>query len=166
MCQITSRAALIFPEKGTMSNPLETHRELHQVVQLVAEVCLKDSKWIPSSPWSSAALSKCAKSHLGATLNFPENEPGPICLELTGDLYQVVGKCAWRWQVDTTLSLEAALPWVNVPNHVWSHPQFSLENEPWPICSKLTGDLPMMRAISPEDGRSIPLSPLKQCYPK
>ena len=41
--------------------------------------------------------------------------------------------------VDIAIPCEAALPRVNVPNHVRSH---WLKNESWPICSKLTAELP------------------------
>ena len=42
--------------------------------------------------------------------------------------------------------LEAALDGVNVPNHIRSH---QLKNEVWPICLKLTGDLPHGRGCLP-----------------
>ena len=38
------------------------------------------------------------------------------------------------------------LPRVNVPNHVRNH---QLKNEGWPICLKLTGDLPHVRGCLP-----------------
>ena len=53
---------------------------------------------------------------------------------------------------------------------------FSLKNEPWLIHSKLTGDLPLSRSQQnlqgtfpiprgtyPEDGESLPPSPVEQC---
>ena len=63
----------------------------------------------------------------------------PISSKLTGDLPHGEGNIPLRLQVHTFNPLEAALPRVNVPNHVRSH---QLKNEGWPISSKLTGDLP------------------------
>ena len=87
-----------------------------------------------------------------------KNEVWPICSKLTGDLPHGRGCLPWRWQVPTTIPQGAVQVWVNVPNHVRSH---WLKNEGWPICSKLTGDLPIMSTTSPEDSRSIPKLPLK-----
>ena len=46
---------------------------------------------------------------------------GMIFTRLTGDLSQTKEHLSWRWQVDINIPCEAALPRVNVPNHVRSH---------------------------------------------
>ena len=66
--------------------------------------------------------------------------------KLTGDLSYARGCLPWRWQVPTTIPRGAVQVQVNVPNHVQSH---QLKNEVWPICSKLTGDLPDGRGCLP-----------------
>ena len=68
-----------------------------------------------------------------------KNEVWLICSKLTGDLLHGKRNIPWRWQVHNFNPLEAALARVNVPNHVRS---CRLKNEVWPICSKLTGELP------------------------
>ena len=78
---------------------------------------------------------------------FPsKSEPRLICPKLTGDLSCGRGCLPWRWQVPTTIPWGAVQVWVNVPNHVWS---YWLKNEGWPICLKLTGDLPHGRGCLP-----------------
>ena len=51
-----------------------------------------------------------------------------------------------RWQVHIFNPLEAALPGVNLTNHIRSH---WLINEGWLICSKLRGDLAHGRGCLP-----------------
>ena len=75
-----------------------------------------------------------------------KNEGWLIYLKLIGDLLHGEGNISWRKQVHTQNPLEAALARVNVPNHVLS---CWLKNEGWPICLKLTGDLPHGRGCLP-----------------
>ena len=98
----------------------------------------EDGRSILHPPWSRGSRGKCAKSHLeppsmhypckcgGAELIGPlsqpplNNDPWPICSKLTGDLQHSGDNIPWRWQVHTLIPLEAALPGVNVSNHIWS----------------------------------------------
>ena len=99
---------------------------------------------VPNHIWSHWLCTTLANlgelGCLAPCLNFSQkNESQPNHSKLTGELPNGEGNLSWRWQVHTSIPLEAALPRVNVPNHVC--PQFSLKNQLGPICLKLTGDL-------------------------
>ena len=90
------------------------------------EVCCEDGRWIEASP-----LEHCSLEQMCQIMSTPlrTNTPGvatrtlgPISMKLTGDLYQTKGHHSWRQQVHTSNPLEAALPQVNVPNHVMEPP--------------------------------------------
>ena len=87
------------------------------------------------------ALSWAGQGWKDPSLNSsPENlNPGWSAWNSQGTFQHGRVYLPWRWQVPTTITQGAVQVWVNVPNHIRS---WRLKNEGWPICSKLTGDLP------------------------
>ena len=152
--------------------------------QVVGRCASKMASGYHTPPWSSTAPSKCAKSHPEPPSIFPEKWTWSNPLETHRGPALWQGALSWRQQVHTSNTLEAVLPQVNVPNHFQSCTRCTTLVNLWESgCSapylnflwKMThgqptrnpqGSHPTVRTTSPEDGRSIPLSPLKQHCPK
>ena len=105
-------------------------------------------------PWKWQVLTTILQGAVQVQVNVPnyvrshrlKNNVWSIWLKLTKDLPHGRGFLPWRWQVPATIPQGTVQVRVNVLNHVRSH---WLKNESWPICSKLTGDLPHGRDCLP-----------------
>ena len=144
-----------YPSRSsTGASKWPNHVRSHQLKNEVWPICSKLMGDLPHGrgylPWRWQVPTTIPRGAVQVRVNVPnhirnhqlKNEGWPICLKLTGNLPHGRDCLPWRWQVPATISRGAVLVQVNVPNHVRSH---RLKNEVWPICSKLTGDLPLTK---------------------